>query len=83
MFGNQKGKHFFHCYDFIKTDFDCSCKSGWKQFVKTSKWCHVSKYMKSISSTFYTHIFCSKVLSKPNSKPRKAAQFTFVQKMCV
>jgi len=35
----------------------------------------------SISSTFYVCIFCTKVCSKPNSKQRKAAQKTFVQKM--
>jgi len=36
----------------------------------------------SISSTFYSHIFRTKVCSKPNSKQKKAAQKTFVRKMC-
>jgi len=36
----------------------------------------------SISSTFYAHIFCTKVCSKPNSEQRKAAQFAFIRKMC-
>ncbi len=31
-----------------------------------------------IPPTFYSHIFCTKVCSKPNSKQRKAAQKTFV-----
>jgi len=34
----------------------------------------------SISSTFYARIFRTEVCSKPNSKQRKAAQKTFVQK---
>jgi len=39
--------------------------------------------MVSISLTFYVSIFRSKIPSKPNSKHRKAAQKTFIQKMCV
>jgi len=35
----------------------------------------------SISSTFYMRIFHTKFCSKPNSKERKAAQKTFVQKI--
>jgi len=35
----------------------------------------------SISQTFYTRIFRTKVFSEPNSKQRKAAQFAFVPKM--
>ncbi len=35
----------------------------------------------SILSTFNARIFNTKVCSKPNSKQRKAAQKTFVQKM--
>ncbi len=34
----------------------------------------------SISSTFYTRIFCMKVHSKPNSKQRIAAQKSFIQR---
>jgi hypothetical protein len=34
--------------------------------------------LESISSTFYAHIFCTKVHLKPNSKQRKAAQKTFM-----
>jgi len=39
-------------------------------------------YHVSISSTFYACIFLTKVCSKPNSKQRKAAQKTFMQKTC-
>jgi len=42
----------------------------------------MKKHLKvSISSTFYTQIFCTKVCSKPNSKQIKAAQKTFVWKI--
>jgi len=38
-------------------------------------------HQESMSSKFYARIFRTKVCSNPNSKQRKAAQKTFVQKM--
>ena len=36
----------------------------------------------SISSTFYADIFCTRVGPKPNYMQKKAAQKTFIQKIC-
>ncbi len=43
----------------------------------------VKPTLESISSTFYSRIFRTKVHSKQNSEERKAAQSAFVQKMCL
>jgi hypothetical protein len=58
----------FFCYEFSNLILVLFRKSRF----------HHNKFLvlESISSTFYACIFCTKVCSKPNSKQRKAAQFS-------
>jgi len=78
--------NFSERWSILKVYFDvrnmnCFTKGSFLPHIELQKNNRFDQSLESISSTFYTQIFCTKVCSKPNSRQRKAAQKTFIQKM--